>query len=136
LPLINSLWLWGCGTYPLRDGPRKPAGALLANEPMLTALARFAGVQGEPCPDSLDSPPAKDAIVVLDELVNPAQWGDVPSWREAWTTLENGWFAPARKWLSAGKISKLELVFPDAGIRIVLGRRDLLCLWRRPWLPW
>ncbi len=136
LPLINSLWLWGGGAYPLRGDLKKPAECLLANQPMFAALARLAGAQGAPCPDSLDGLPNKDGIVVLDELAHPAQWGDVPAWHEAWSRLENDWFAPARKWLSAGKISKLELVFPDAGIRIVLGRRDLLCLWRRPWLPW
>lgn len=135
-PLINSLWLWGGGAYPLRSDLKKPAEWLMANDPMIAALAKLAGCHRAPRPDVLENLPGKDVLVVLDDLAYPALWGDALTWREDWGMLEGDWFAPAHEWLSAGKISTLELILPEAGIKVLLRRRDLLCLWRRPWLPW
>lgn len=135
-PLINSLWLWGGGNYPVSRDLQKPAELLMTSDPMIAALAKSAGCRRAPRPNALENVSASKVLVVLDDLVSPALWGDALTWRENWAMLDGDWLAPVHEWLSAGKISTLDLILPEAGLKVSLSRRDLLCLWRRPWLPW
>lgn len=135
-PLINSVWLWGGGQYPLPGTLSRPAELLMADDSMIAALGKLAGCRRSPRVDRLEALTGEDVLVVLDDLACPALWGDALTWREGWSALEANWFAPARKWLSAGKISKLELILPEAGVCVSVDRSNLFCLWRRAWLPW
>lgn len=134
--LINSIWPWGGGEYPLPAKLPRPAGIVYADDAGLNSLATLSGAYTGGCPASLDQIEGKDIWVVLDDLARPAQWGDAASWREAWRGLEQHWLQPARRMLWQGTMRELHLTLPEAGITITVRRADLLWLWRRSWLPW
>lgn len=135
-PLINSLWFWGGGQYPLPQSLPRPTGVVHGNDPQLSALAGLAGAYCMPCPASLGEVSGNDIWVMLDDLSHPAQWLDAQAWRQGWEALEANWFAPARRMLLNGKMRELHLTLPEAGITITVRRVDFLRLWRRAWLPW
>ena len=135
-PLINSLWLWGGGMYPLPDALRKPEGQVKSDDPLLATLTTLAGGHATSCPGSFSGIDGKDTLVVLDELTLPALWRDALSWREGWAALEQDWFAPALGRLRDGTLAELIITLPEAGVRMALRRGDLWRIWRRPWLPW
>ena len=136
LSAINSLWLWGGGWQPLRDALQKPADIVYANDSELIALAQLAGAAGAPRPAAWSGVRGEDALVLLDDLAEPARAGNALAWREAWQMLERDWFAPARQAFAAGRIDELLLTLPDAGMQITLRRHDRWKFWRRPWALW
>ena len=134
-PLINSVWLWGGGSYPLSPILNKPEGMVHCNDSLLVALATHAGTMCVPCPGGMDGLSASHSLIFLDDLQRPAQWLDAIGWREAWLNLERDWFVPARELLADGLLKELRITLPDAGISIVVRRADLWRFWRRPCLP-
>lgn len=135
-PLVNSLWLWGGGTYPLPAVLQKPAAVVLGNDPLLAALCELAGVQYAAGSNGLSAMGSKDTLAVLDNLTMPALWHDALAWRNAWMALEQNWFAPALAALRTGRFSELIITMPEAGVKMKVYRNDLWRIWRRPWLPW
>ncbi len=134
--LINSVWLWGGGQYPLPEKLPRPTGVVYCNDPLLNTLASLSGAYSGHRPVGLSEVTGKDVWVLLDELDLSAQWGDAQAWRHGWQVLERDWFRPARHMLQQGHMRELHITLPEAGITITVCRADLLRLWRRAWLPW
>ncbi len=135
-PLVNSLWPWGGGDYPLPEVLPRPAGTVHGSDPLLMALAGLAGARCLPAPRTFTELGGKDVWVVLDDLARPAQWRDAQAWRQAWLDIERNWFVQARKMLLRKKLRELHVTLPEAGVTVTVRRFDLLRLWRRAWLPW
>jgi hypothetical protein len=131
-PMINSVWLWGGGDYPLRDMPKRPAQALLGGDEIVHALQ---GETWSPAPASASELPPQDATVILDLLRFDCLYGNAYEWREAWQTLEKDWFAPLLASLQAGKIKQLTLTFSDTQQQVQIKKIDLLRFWRKAQLP-
>ncbi|MDR3414241.1 MAG: hypothetical protein P4L87_25315 [Formivibrio sp.] len=135
-PLINSLWLWGGGVYPLPEVQPQSTSLIHSDDPLLGALAGIAGVNCVPSPGSFSGVHGTDSLVILDNLSMPALWRDALAWREAWLGLERDWLAPALVQLQNGGVSELIITLPEAGIKISVRKRDLWRFWRRRSLPW
>jgi hypothetical protein len=121
LPAVNSLWFWGAGVLP--DWARTALDAVVTDEPVLTGLARFAGVRSQP----VESAPAALALGAR-LLVDLRTVHRVDS-------LEVGWLEPLLRALRARKLDAMELRAMD-GRRVVATPGDLWRIWRRPHSPW
>lgn len=134
---INSLWLWGAGTLP---PPRASSfDGVWSSDPLARGLARAAGVPTHPVP--LDAAilfehaaAQTSHLVVLDELLGPAQYENREAYRAGITGLESRWFAPLRTALAMGRIGQLRIEASTAyaALAWVSQRRDQWKFWRRP----
>lgn len=114
---VNSVWLWGGGTFPEVVG--KPFDAVFANDILALGLAARSGAfhaalsgEAENCPSfdpsGLDTARGS-VLLVLDTLRGAVQYGDVYGWREGLTNLDRLWLAPLFAALKAGRLSGLTL---------------------------
>ena len=138
---INSLWLWGGGTLPTPqdEAQAKPFDALWSDDPLARGLARQAAITSAPPPADAaallaEAPPGTRQLLVLDPLLGPVQYENSADYQQAMRHLEQCWFAPLKRALSTGKISRLRIDAPTA--YATLGwecrRSDLWKFWRRP----
>ncbi|HSC81030.1 MAG TPA: hypothetical protein VLC08_11800 [Chitinolyticbacter sp.] len=134
-PQINSLWLWGGGSYPLADPPIAPADTVYGNDVLVRALVEAGKGKAEALPVD-GRAVAASGMVVLDALAEPLRYGDAHGWREAWLALEREWFSPLLARLQAGEIERLALSFPELGLAIDATPGLRWRFWRRPRLPW
>jgi hypothetical protein len=137
---INSLWLWGAGSLPPRSASN--FDAVWSSNPLALGLARAAGVPTHPLPldaATLFAHAAAQAshLVVLDDLLGPAQYENGEAYRAGITGLECRWFAPLRTALAKGRIRQLCIEAPTAYATLAWEsrRRDQWKLWRRPQPP-
>jgi len=116
LPTINSLWPWGAGVLP----PSPLAGegllptqltAVYANNPLARGLAHALGLPVHDLPETLDecADLSANALIVLEDLVQPLQDGDFEDWHATLEGLEARWFAPLRAALGKGRLSVLQI---------------------------
>ena len=132
---VNSVWVWGGGTYPINA--RAFYQAVYADDALARALARVAEVAAEPVPAHAAAALRGDAgraLAVVSDLDGPAQYGDLLAWQEALTRLEGDWFAPLLGALKAGNLAELRLIGLGSGVlhSFRLRRADVFKLWRRP----
>lgn len=111
-PLVNSVWFWGGGCCP--SGARAPAADLYANDPLTRGLARLAGTAIGPVPESagdwLDAARDEaDSLVVLETTRFDSADDDPVAWAEHVAALERAWFAPCRRLLRAGTLTRLQI---------------------------
>ena len=109
---INSLWLWGAGALPLAlesiyDG-------VWSSNPLVLGLGRAAGVPTHAVASDAATllaniAPDSHHLIVLEDLLGPVQYQDGDAYRTALLALEERWFTPLRKALSAGKLQRLRL---------------------------
>ena len=126
---VNSLWLWGAGT--LAQNPQAPAQAVQATDPLSLGFARAAGVPAQ-APERAQAL-RQSTLVVLDNLLKPAQQLDLENWRDALTALERDWFAPLSDAIRCGQLQALQLTAPsDRGtLHVRLGRVERWKFWRK-----
>lgn len=127
-PTINSVWFWGPGSLPGKL--TSPAPLVLTRNRIARGLAIAAGVR----PDMPKRLPQLDALVVLDNLLQPARTLDLDTWRKQLADLEAQWFAPVLTALKARRIDELHISAPGdrSALEARLGAMDLWKLWRRP----
>lgn len=135
---INSLWLWGAGTLP----PRRASNfdGVWSSNPLALGLARAAGAPTHPLPledaaTLLAQAAAQTShLVVLDELLGPAQYENGEAYRAGLSGLESRWFIPLRTALTKGRIKQLRIEASTAYAALAWEsrRRDQWKLWRRP----
>jgi len=133
---INSLWLWGAGSLPPRS--KSNFDAVWSSNPLALGLARAAGVPTHPLPLDAATLFAHTAaqtshLVVLDELLGPAQYENGEAYRTGITGLECRWFAPLHSALAKGRIGQLHIEASTAYATLAWEsrRRDQWKLWRR-----
>lgn len=138
-PTLNSLWLWGGGSWP--EVASAPFQAVWSSDALGCALAQCAGLT----PRSVDSAAQwleaaalqgreKHHLIVLDRLLMPAHHGDLPLWREHLLSLENAWLAPMLRALRERSVDRLSIVAigMDACMRFEITPRKLVRFWRVP----
>ncbi|GLS04091.1 hypothetical protein GCM10007860_12370 [Chitiniphilus shinanonensis] len=133
-PQINSLWLWGGGESPLPSTPEAPSDTVYTADPLVAALTAAGKGRVEP-PAGVDELSAT-GMVVLDQLADPAGYGDAYAWREAWLALERDWFAPLAARLRRGELEEVALTFPELGLAVETGAGARWRFWRGARLPW
>lgn len=137
---VNSVWLWGGGTWPAVPG--RQFSAVWSDEALACALAATAGLHATPLPDEAEhwlnsiapsQPVNAHSLLVLGQLSGAAQYGDIARWREEISALNRNWFAPLLKALRQRRFSKIALVVPgDRDCqRFELSPVDLFRFWRR-----
>ena len=134
---INSLWLWGAGRLPPRS--ESNFDGVWSSNPLALGLARAAGVPTHPLPldaaTLLEHALAQTSpLVVLDELLGPAQYENGEAYRAGISGLESRWFAPLRTALATGRIGQLRIEASTAYATLSWESRsrDQWKLWRRP----
>lgn len=127
---INGLWCWGGGVMPRL--PTASISKLLANDSDARSIAFSAGIANDQLPDNAHGL-KESALVILDGLSGPSQYGDYTGWRETISQLESDWFAPILAGLKSGKINTVEIITPTTShtLRWQIDRKDLLKIWRR-----
>ena len=144
-PPINSLWLWGAGALPPRGESAQDGrfanvfDGVWSAQPLALGLARAACIPTHTVPRNLESllehaAPDTHHLVVLDNLLGPVHYEDGDAYAAALNTLETHWFAPLRKALARGKVTRLRLEASTAYALLAWdsGRADQWKLWQRP----
>jgi hypothetical protein len=120
---VDSVWLWGGGTFVLRDAP---AVRIFADEGLIRDLSRSAGLAPAPLPAALDATQSTFAQVFWLGAI------DVDTAATRLRALDRAWLAPAERALHAGTIREVELVI--AGRALAVGfrvpRPSLAARWR------
>ncbi len=134
---INSLWLWGAGKLPERV--ESDFDGVWSTHPLALGLGRAAGIPVHPVPENASTflqhaAPATRHLIVLENLLGPAQYENGEAYRQAIATLENDWFAPLQKALSSGQLGELHLEATSAyaALSWESRRADQWKFWRRP----
>jgi len=129
-PAINSIWLWGGGTFSAPSA--RPFRAVVANDPLARGLALAAGLEARPLPRDAHALVAASgsegvALVVNDTLRDAA--GDANELR---ASLERDWVEPLLAALRSGRIGMLTLQLSgqDFLVEIETVRSDLRRFWR------
>ncbi|MEQ1518546.1 MAG: hypothetical protein ABL931_18855, partial [Usitatibacteraceae bacterium] len=112
---VNGVWFWGEGVLP-RTSPGQATifGAVFAETPLPTGLGKWNGARTDPlgafAVDALN--PATRHALVIETLLHAHERGDVHSWLEAASGLEQQVFAPLLRSLHSGAIDQLTLNLP------------------------
>lgn len=131
LPVVNSLWLWGAGSF-VRP-PRAPAAAVQGRDAIMRGLARACGLETQA--PALAAALQANTLVLIDELQQPALLRDVDGWRTRLQTLEEDWFAPLADALRRGALDTLRLSAPsDRGtLEVEVRAAERWKFWRKPY---
>jgi len=138
---INSVWIWGGGVMP--PVPGRHFSHVFATNPLATALATCAGLDALPVPADAtswrQSSQVRDKtdahhLIVLEQLVSAAQYGDVASWWAQIALLEKNWFSPLLAALGKNGFDRLSIASLDesAAVRYECEARVRWAVWRRP----
>jgi hypothetical protein len=141
---VNGVWPWGGGVLPERPTSAGPGLRMHATATDALALGRFASGEDRTVPSPLadDRPacagmaimamtargrPARDDIVVLNDVAEAAASEDPARYRDTLMRLDDALFAPLWK-------RGLPLVVDDprAGLRLTLSRWQRWRVWKRP----
>jgi len=111
-PAINSLWLWGGGTFP---APQQATfSGIWSDNPLAAGLAIATGTPLHARPDNCAAflPQAgARPLVVLDQLLPRVLYEDGEGWRNTLQHLETDWFMPLKKTLGS-KVDRIDLLAP------------------------
>ena len=125
---VNALWLWGGGRLPTPPGKT----VLLSDGAEVQALAQFCGNKASPSPGHFSASLLEsNPCIVLSNLKEAGQYGDMFGWREAITTLERAWFAPLLAYLRWHPAT-VRVIDPVHGKALVVNTTDIWKVWRRP----
>jgi hypothetical protein len=135
------LWLWGAGKLPpsADSALESHFDGVWSHDPLALGLARFEGIPTHQLPVDAatffdHAAPDTQHLVVLEDLLGPVQYENGEAYRNAIATLECRWFAPLKKALAAGKISRLRIDASTAYATLAweCSRSDLWKFWRQP----
>lgn len=112
---INSVWFWGRGEPgPV---PRRRFDEVLADDPLIQALARRSGAWVRDLaedPETAGDPSGRRLVVPGPGCRRAVLRRDVESWRRELLDAEERWFRPLSDAVTTGRIRK---VVVDAGLR-------------------
>ncbi|MEW5838502.1 MAG: hypothetical protein AB1717_06685 [Pseudomonadota bacterium] len=130
-PTINSVWPWGAGSL-LSPFPPAQFTAIHANHPLARGLAYAQDLSVHDLAETLDecAELSGNALIVLDDLLQPLQDGDFDDWQATLEGLEARWFSPLRTALARGRIARLTLETGGAA-RFVCKPAHRWRVWRR-----
>lgn len=128
---INSVWFWGGGVNP----EMKPSRfASVSSDNLLAAnLAERSRTRHLPVPQHagiwLASLPEGEHLVVLEELMLQARYGDGNEWDRRLRQLEASWFSPLIDAVRSGL--DLSIVDNESGMQFDIKKHDLWKFWKR-----
>ena len=112
---VNSVWFWGAGEPgPV---PRRRFDEVLADDPLVRALARRSGARVRDLaedPETADDPPGRRLVAPGPGCLRAVLGRDVESWRRELLDAEERWFRPLFDAVTTGRIRR---VVVDAGLR-------------------
>jgi hypothetical protein len=125
---VNALWLWG-GSWAQAGSVGKSSGNGSASSPTLLRGTDRPGA----AEDLLRTMP-DNAILLLDQLIEPALGNDWGEWLDRFHRLEANWFAPLQRALQAGQLKSVGLVLSGESVLAEHqpSRNPLRKLWARP----
>jgi hypothetical protein len=129
---VNALWLWG-GSWSDADSVGKSGKISLDKEGgSLSTLRRATDVPGA-AQDLLQNLP-DNAILLLDQLIEPALANDWAEWLDRFHRLEANWFAPLGQALQAGRLKSVGLVLSGESVLAEFqpSRNPFRKFWTRP----
>jgi hypothetical protein len=117
-PPVNSLWFWGAGTRPHQVATR--FAAVQSDEPLLRALGIAAGAELRPPAVRYEAHEGDHLLDLRDAIAE---------------AVRDDWLLPALAALRGGRLTAIELDFPDAdGLHLQSSQRWRI--WRRAWTVW
>ena len=112
---VNSVWFWGTGEPG--PAPRRRFDEVVADDPLIRALARRSGVRVRDLagdPETAGDPPVRRLVAPGPGCLRAVLGRDVESWRRELLDAEERWFGPMFEAVTTGRIRK---VVVDAGLR-------------------
>lgn len=131
---VNSVWLWG-GATAQDASVRSPYSATFRLHGWMEAFGHRSGYAKESATCSYVIDAAQErALVLLDELAEPALAADWGYWLQAFQQLEADWFAPLLTALENGKLKRLSLIFTHNSslTSCTTSRQSLRKFWVKP----
>lgn len=128
---VNSVWFWGGGVSP----EMKPSrfASVSSSSLLIANLAERSGAMHLAVPEHaggwLASLPEGEHLVVLEDLMLPARYGDGDEWDNRLRRLEASWFCPL---LDAARNGiDLSIVDNESGMQFDIKKHDLWKFWKR-----
>ena len=112
---VNSVWFWGTGEPG--PAPRRRFDDVVADDPLIRALARRGGARVRDLagdPETAGDPPGRRLVAPGSACLRAVLGRDVESWRRELLDAEERWFGPLFEAVTTGRIRK---VVVDAGLR-------------------
>jgi hypothetical protein len=130
---VNALWLWGSTSASQSAAKVMPACFSQPEARHAFALADRQTLPSGGISELLASPPS-NAIVVLDNLIEPALVEDWSEWLHRYRELEESGFTLLLAALKAGKIDSVSLILSDSTnlSEFAVNRNALRKFWARP----
>ncbi len=128
---INSVWFWGGGILP----EVKPSGyaSVSSSNALASAIANRAAIPCIPVPENasgwLGSLSEGEHLVILEDLMLPARYGDGNEWDKRLRRLETCWFGPLIDAVKNGL--ELAIIDNEIGVRFDTKKHDLWKFWKR-----
>jgi hypothetical protein len=122
---INSLWLWGEGRRNVDQIDY--TATIYADEIVARGAARLANAPSKPVIEWMQQPGA--GMLVLDDLMVAASYGDVAGWTEAFDALCQNKLPIILNALKTGVINRINL-YPADGRCFTLCAKDVYKFWR------
>ncbi len=131
---INSIWFWGGGTMP--EKVISHYNQVWSHDAFPRALAQASHTQQAELPSSAatwqQSATSGNHLVVLNTLLEKANYKNAYSWRENLKELEQNWFKPLHQALQKGKIDQLTITAmnENSTLNFTITRGSLWKFWR------
>ena len=128
---VNSVWFWGGGISP----EVKPSGyaSVSAGNVLASIIANRAGSPCIPVPENaggwLSSLAEGEHLVILEDLMLPARYGDGNEWDRRLRRLDASWFGPLLEAVKNGL--DLSIIDNEIGVRFDTKKHDLWKFWKR-----
>jgi len=139
--IINSLWVWGGGPYPLPrlsrpdNGSSKAWNRVFSNHKLIQQLCHYTDIEhlllNDYKHDMVKNKPSEQhQLIVLNDLENAYSQKDFYTWLEVIKNYETQWFAPLLDALNKKNISSLNVITEDSTI-FSLNKRQINSWWIR-----
>ncbi|SFP62621.1 hypothetical protein SAMN05216419_101014 [Nitrosomonas cryotolerans] len=131
---INSIWFWGGGTMPKKVTSNY--NQIWSHDAFPRALAQASHTQHAELPPNASTwqqlATPGNHLVVLNSLLEKANYRNAYSWRENLKELERNWFTPLHQALQKGTIDQLTITSmnENSTLNFTVTRASLWKFWR------
>jgi hypothetical protein len=128
---INSLWLWGEGSWP-QTTDASSWDWVMTDDVVARGLAMVSGTRLLDLNSALSEQVSGNSrgLLVIDDVLGPCSYGDVSAWLESIESLCQRWIEPVHELIKQRQIDSLEL-YTGEGRKFRLTKADLFKFWRK-----